>query len=63
MVARTDEGPVLLVKKLGGLFLIVLGCILLVAGSEPGINGIVSSWRLVSNCRLDLLGSQDHSAQ
>lgn len=32
MVARADEGPVFLAKKLGGLILIVLGCLLLVAG-------------------------------
>ncbi|MBR1225928.1 MULTISPECIES: hypothetical protein [unclassified Bradyrhizobium] len=32
MVARADEGPVFLAKKLGGLILIVLGCMLLVAG-------------------------------
>ncbi|MBR1146077.1 hypothetical protein [Bradyrhizobium sp. AUGA SZCCT0431] len=32
MVARAGEGPVLLAKKLGGLLLIVLGCLLLVAG-------------------------------
>jgi len=34
MVARTDEMPVLLAKKLGGLLLIVLGCLLLVAGTN-----------------------------
>ena len=34
MVARTDEVPVLLAKKLGGLLLIVLGCLLLVAGTN-----------------------------
>ena len=32
MVARADVGPVFLAKKLGGLILIVLGCLLLVAG-------------------------------
>ena len=32
MVARADEGSVFLAKKLGGLILIVLGCVLLVAG-------------------------------
>lgn len=32
MVAHAGEGPVLLAKKLGGLLLIVLGCLLLVAG-------------------------------
>ena len=34
MVARTDEGPILLAKKLGSLLLIVLGCLLLVAGTN-----------------------------
>jgi membrane-bound ClpP family serine protease len=34
MVARTDEGLILLAKKLGGLLLIVLGCLLLVAGTN-----------------------------
>ena len=32
MVARADEGSIFLAKKLGGLLLIVLGCVLLVAG-------------------------------
>lgn len=40
MVARTDEGPVFLAKKLGGLFLIVLGCILLVAGLNMESTGL-----------------------
>jgi len=30
MVAQTHEGPIFLAKKLGGLLLIILGCLLLV---------------------------------
>jgi hypothetical protein len=32
MVAQTSDGPVLLVKKLGGLFAIILGCLLTAVG-------------------------------
>ena len=41
MVARTDEGLVFLAKKLGGLLLIVLGCILLVAGLNLESTGLL----------------------
>ena len=41
MVAHTDAGPVLLAKKLGGLLLIVLGCILLVAGLNLESTGLL----------------------
>ncbi|MBR1153535.1 hypothetical protein [Bradyrhizobium sp. JYMT SZCCT0428] len=40
MVARTDEGSVFLAKKLGGLILIVLGCLLLVAGMNLESTGV-----------------------
>jgi hypothetical protein len=32
MVAQTSDGHVLLVKKLGGLFAIILGCLLTAVG-------------------------------
>jgi hypothetical protein len=32
MVAHAGEGPILLAKKLGGLFLVILGCILTASG-------------------------------
>jgi hypothetical protein len=32
MVAQTSDGPVLLVKKLGGLFAIIIGCLLTAVG-------------------------------
>jgi len=36
MVAQAGEGPILLVKKLGGLILIVLGCLLIATGLNWG---------------------------
>jgi hypothetical protein len=32
MVAQTSDGPILLVKKLGGLFAIIIGCLLTAVG-------------------------------
>ena len=32
MVAHAGEGPILLAKKLGGLLLVILGCILMASG-------------------------------
>ncbi|MCP3384166.1 MULTISPECIES: hypothetical protein [unclassified Bradyrhizobium] len=32
MVAQTTDGPVLLIKKLGGLFAIIIGCLLTAVG-------------------------------
>jgi hypothetical protein len=32
MVAQTSDGPILLVKKLGGLFAIIVGCLLTAVG-------------------------------
>lgn len=32
MVAQTNDGPILLVKKLGGLLAIILGCLLTAVG-------------------------------
>jgi len=32
MVAQTSDGPVLLIKKLGGLFAIIVGCLLTAVG-------------------------------
>jgi hypothetical protein len=36
MVARAGEGPILLIKKLGGMILIVLGCLLTAVGLNLG---------------------------
>jgi membrane-bound ClpP family serine protease len=41
MVERAGEGPVFLAKKLGGLLLIILGCILLVAGVNMTSTGLL----------------------
>jgi membrane-bound ClpP family serine protease len=40
MVAQTHEGPTFLAKKLGGLLLIILGCLLLVAGMNLESTGL-----------------------
>ena len=40
MVAQTHEGPIFLAKKLGGLLLIILGCLLLVAGMNLESTGL-----------------------
>lgn len=32
MVAQTSDGPILLIKKLGGLFAIIVGCLLTAVG-------------------------------
>lgn len=32
MVAHADEGPIFLVKKMGGMILIILGCLLTAVG-------------------------------
>jgi hypothetical protein len=36
MVAQAGEGPILLIKKLGGMILIVLGCLLTAVGLNLG---------------------------
>jgi hypothetical protein len=41
MVARAGQGSVLLAKKLGGLFLIVLGCLLMAAGVNLTSTGLL----------------------
>jgi drug/metabolite transporter (DMT)-like permease len=46
MVANTGQGPVLLMKKLGGMFALVLGAVLTAAGyaaesTETTIVGVV----------------------
>jgi membrane-bound ClpP family serine protease len=40
MVAQTHEGSIFLAKKLGGLLLIILGCLLLVAGMNLESTGL-----------------------
>ena len=42
MVARAGEGYVLLVKKLYGLFLIILGCLLTAAGVSSSSMGLTA---------------------
>lgn len=36
MAGHAAEGPLLLIKKLGGLLLIILGCLLIAAGINTG---------------------------
>jgi hypothetical protein len=36
MVAQAGEGPILLLKKLGGMILIVVGCLLTAVGLNLG---------------------------
>lgn len=40
MVAQAGEGPIFLTKKLGGLVLIVLGCLLTALGVASGYTGL-----------------------
>lgn len=40
MVAQIGEGPVFLTKKLGGLALIILGCLLTGWGVKAGYTGM-----------------------
>jgi drug/metabolite transporter (DMT)-like permease len=41
MVTHAGEGTVLLAKKLGGVFLILLGCVLLAAGVNLESTGVL----------------------
>jgi Flp pilus assembly protein TadB len=43
MVTRAGEGTVLLAKKLGGLVLIILGCLLMAAGVNLASTGMLLS--------------------
>lgn len=40
MIAQAGEGPVFLTKKLGGLSLIIVGCLLTALGVSSGYTGI-----------------------
>jgi hypothetical protein len=40
MVAHAGEGPILLAKKLGGLLLIILGCLLTAVGVNAASTGL-----------------------
>lgn len=40
MAGHAAEGPVLLIKKLGGLLLVVLGFLLIAAGATMGHGGL-----------------------
>ena len=62
MAARAGEGYVLLVKKLYGLFLIILGCLLTAAGVSSDSMGLTAFGILAFDCRRNSLGSQDRSA-
>jgi len=42
MVARAGEGYVLLAKKLYGLFLIILGCLLTASGVSSSSMGLIA---------------------
>ena len=47
MAAQTDEGSILLIKKLGGLLLVVLGFIVMAAGISTDSTGFVVLGTLV----------------
>jgi Flp pilus assembly protein TadB len=40
MVAHAGEGPILLAKKLGGLLLIIVGCLLTAVGVNAASTGL-----------------------
>jgi hypothetical protein len=42
MVAQADEGPIFLMKKMGGLFSIILGCLLTAVGLTFDYTGITA---------------------
>jgi hypothetical protein len=42
MVAQAGEGPIFLTKKLGGLALIILGCLLTALGFSVGYTGVMA---------------------
>ncbi|HET8728933.1 MAG TPA: hypothetical protein VFO41_15635 [Alphaproteobacteria bacterium] len=41
MAGHAAEGPVLLIKKLGGLLLVILGCLLIAIGVNADNTGLV----------------------
>jgi drug/metabolite transporter (DMT)-like permease len=41
MAGHAAEGPVLLMKKLGGLLLVILGCLLIAIGVNADNTGLV----------------------
>jgi hypothetical protein len=47
MAVQTDEGSILLIKKLGGLLLVVLGFIVMAAGISADSTGFVVLGTLV----------------
>jgi hypothetical protein len=47
MAVQTDEGPLLLVKKLGGLVLVVLGFVVMATGVSSESTGLVVFGTLV----------------
>lgn len=42
MVAHIGEGPIFLTKKLGGLMLIIVGCLLTALGVSAGYTGLTA---------------------
>jgi hypothetical protein len=52
MVAHAGEGPILLAKKLGGLLLVILGCILTASGVS-----LPSAWLTVLGALLLIAGA------
>ena len=40
MAGQAVEGPILLIKKLGGLLLVILGCLLIATGVNAGYTGL-----------------------
>ena len=40
MAGHAAEGPILLIKKLGGLLLVILGCVLIATAVSAGYTGL-----------------------
>ena len=56
-----DEGPVFLLKKLGGLLLVMFGGGLTAAGINLPSTGLTAFGIIASDCRPVPLNPQDHS--
>ena len=55
MTAYASEKPVLLLKKLGGLVLVIFGCILTAAGVETGAMALTAAGIVLLSVGLGLL--------
>jgi hypothetical protein len=55
MTAYASEKPVLLLKKLGGLLLVIIGCILTATGVETGAMALTAGGIVLLSIGLGLL--------